>query len=326
MALQKILWSAIFLLLNSPYPEQNGVGSISGTIPIQDTWEPIIYLSYIDSFDAMNSMSAEMIVASDTIDSLGGFVLDLDFLPLGDHLVRLHLVKKGDPPTSLVIGGKMENHWFLIVNNKSVINLVYSEGLPISENLTVSGSPFTEGFHQISALRIYPNSLDYESSILKKEFVVEAVNENLRKIADSSSNPLIALYALKSSDYKTNEEESPEYYESFLKKWDAVDTPYFQEFREEIKDDKIPWRILLYGVLTLFAGVVFGKVLGGRKKLHVKKLSVQERKIFELLKRGASNQQISDECHIELSTVKSHVSSIFSKLKIKSRKEAIDWK
>ncbi|MCX6223390.1 MAG: helix-turn-helix transcriptional regulator, partial [Bacteroidia bacterium] len=54
-------------------------------------------------------------------------------------------------------------------------------------------------------------------------------------------------------------------------------------------------------------------------------LTVQERKIFSLLKDGRSNKEISEECGISLSTVKSHVNNIYSKLNISSRTDVMDY-
>ena len=54
-------------------------------------------------------------------------------------------------------------------------------------------------------------------------------------------------------------------------------------------------------------------------------LTIQERKVFSLLKAGKSNKEIAEECSISISTVKSHVNSIYSKMGIKSRKEALDY-
>jgi DNA-binding NarL/FixJ family response regulator len=85
------------------------------------------------------------------------------------------------------------------------------------------------------------------------------------------------------------------------------------------------WPYLLL-LLVVGAGFILARTLirdgKGRK---IKKLSVQERRIFELLQKRATNQEIADELNIELSTVKSHVSNIFSKLKISSRKDAQDF-
>jgi len=62
-------------------------------------------------------------------------------------------------------------------------------------------------------------------------------------------------------------------------------------------------------------------------KSLLQSLSMQEKKVFEFLRKGASNKEISTELNIEVSTVKSHVYKIFSRLGVKSRKEIIngDW-
>jgi len=52
-------------------------------------------------------------------------------------------------------------------------------------------------------------------------------------------------------------------------------------------------------------------------------LSVQEIKIYRMLQEGKTNKEISEEHNIGVNTVKSHVSSILSKLKLKSRREVM---
>ncbi len=53
-------------------------------------------------------------------------------------------------------------------------------------------------------------------------------------------------------------------------------------------------------------------------------LTVQESKIYDLIKNKYSNKEIAAELNISLSTVKTHVSNIYKKLKIRSRKQIID--
>lgn len=61
-----------------------------------------------------------------------------------------------------------------------------------------------------------------------------------------------------------------------------------------------------------------------KKKNPLSELTIQERKIFDLLRQGKSNKEIAEECSVSVSTIKSHVNSIYSKLDIRSRKEAMD--
>lgn len=60
------------------------------------------------------------------------------------------------------------------------------------------------------------------------------------------------------------------------------------------------------------------------KDKKYKSLSIQERKIFAFLKNGKFNKEISDQLHIGLSRVKSHITNIYSKFGVKSRKEILD--
>jgi len=51
---------------------------------------------------------------------------------------------------------------------------------------------------------------------------------------------------------------------------------------------------------------------------------VQERKVYALLREGYSNKEIAGDLAVSVSTVKTHVNNIFSKLGVTSRKEILD--
>jgi len=51
-------------------------------------------------------------------------------------------------------------------------------------------------------------------------------------------------------------------------------------------------------------------------------LTSQEIKILQFIQQGKSNKEIAAELFIELSTVKSHINKLYSKLKVKNRREA----
>ena len=57
-----------------------------------------------------------------------------------------------------------------------------------------------------------------------------------------------------------------------------------------------------------------------RPQLH---LSNREREVLHWLTQGDSNQQISEHLYITVATVKAHLTSIFEKLKVTSRTQAI---
>lgn len=53
-------------------------------------------------------------------------------------------------------------------------------------------------------------------------------------------------------------------------------------------------------------------------------LTVQEKRIHDLLKKGHSNKEIAAEFNISVSTVKTHVNNIFKKKNVSSRNELFE--
>lgn len=59
----------------------------------------------------------------------------------------------------------------------------------------------------------------------------------------------------------------------------------------------------------------------GEQNMDLSKLTGREKQVAELIRRGLSNREIGEELFISETTVKRHVSNIFEKLEISSRKE-----
>ncbi len=310
------------------------VGSISGQLILDESWEREIYISLIEDFNDEYTISNRFIVSSAVIDAKGFFNLKLNKIPQKWSLLRLHLVKKGITPNSLTIGGIYENFMFLIAKRDSEIKIKNFDDLPIFSNVIIEGADHMQTFLYAKKLVAYPNSLDYDHAIIEKEFIVDAVNEKLKMMADTSTHPLVSLYALHQTDFQSDIARNQNFYDKYLEKWKAQDNVYFNAFRrnfpqtESASKDKTTTSKLLWwiglGLLTI--ALVFIFVLKRNKAKSFSSLSVKEREVFELLQQGMSNKEISAQCNIELTTVKSHVSSIYSKLKIKSRKEAMNFK
>ena len=308
------------------YAGNDSTGIVTGNLKLDDTWEPKVYLSVISNFNEMYTMSKKMIISQSPLDGLGNFHFNISFLPEEESLLRIHIVKKGNPATTLVIGGKDENHFFFIANGKARINIQNIRNGGVFHGIMISGSPGTVDFNRITELSNYPNMLNYDSILLEKEFLEKAINERLRSFADTCKNPVVSLYAIYKSGFESNYSENKEFYKLYLKKWEGNESTYFSAFRRQLPVKNIKWKYFLTIFLIILLGIGLGIMSHRNKSIKMNKLSVQERKIFSLLQQGATNQEISNECHIELSTVKTHVSNIFSKLKIKSRKEILNMK
>ena len=327
---KNIILSTLLFVLASiesiayPIAKRNGV--LNGQLYLDETWSSVIYLSYIPTFDDMYLIANDAIISEAKIDSLGNFSFDISFLPEEYNLFRLHIVKKGDAPNTLTIGGKDENHLFLLANCYSTIEISSYLSTSPFRNVTFNKSINNSAFFEITKLAFIADSISDECSNAKAKFIENQLNNKLRLMADTCSNPLISLYAIYNSDFENNYKSNVRFYKAYLKKWGNQKNSYFEAFREELSlPQKEPNTLII--ILLVFILIPISFYLGKRtkkKQVGIKKLSVQERKILELLKKGATNQEIAENCHIQITTVKSHVSSIFVKLNIKSRKEVMN--
>ncbi|NQY05242.1 MAG: hypothetical protein HRT68_03300 [Flavobacteriaceae bacterium] len=302
---------------------------ISGELLLDQTWDRTLYLSHIPSFENMYDMSNEMIIAKTKIDSLGYFQFNLDFFPKEENLFRLHVTKKGDTPATLIIGGKDENHTFLIANKDSNIELRANSLNPPFRKVLYKKHSVNALFQEVTDFVYSLDSLAAESTSAKRSFIDDNKNKELLVVADTSTNVLVSLYAIYNSKYESDYFSNPNFFSLYSEKRKDEDHSYMKTFRSKFDLPK-PERdntliLVIIGVALCGLAYLFGKY-GFKKKSGYEKLTVQERKIFELLRNGATNQDIANTYNIGLSTVKSHVSSIYSKLNIKSRKEVIDFK
>lgn len=303
-------------------------GKIEGIITLDSIWSNKIYLSNIPDFGKMYTMSKSMIIAETTIDSSGHFSFDTNYLPSEDNLYRIHITKKNSSPASIIIGGKDENHFFIIANKYSTIAISNNNTI---NSIEIRSSTQNQIIRKIDVITNYIDSTNFNESRIKSDFVEKAFNEQIRQIADTCSYPLTALYALKKSKFESNISTNLEFYQNFLEKWENENSAYFQSFRETIPKQKkeISSNFYYFGFLLLAFLSGLGTNYFYRKQKNknsnlLKTLSVQERKILTLLQQGKSNKEISEEHSIGISTVKSHVSNILNKLEIKSRKDVLD--
>lgn len=317
------LITSIFWISKTTYSQK-----ISGQIIIDSTWNTDVYLSLIPDLDQLNSMSNQMIIESAELDKSGNFTFETDYLPTENNLYRIHLSKKGDPPASLIIGGKDENHLFIISNNQSNIFIQNNNKNTLFGNIEIEGFLPAQMLLKINEVVLFVDTANFNTSALKRELEEKALDEKLRQFADTCSFPLVALYAIYKTHFERNIIVNPNFYKHFLEKWPDEESPYFEEFRKNISSEIAKRNYsFLYGIFGLILGVFITFFILKRKPKKnnlLQELTIQERKIFILLKKGKSNKEISDELNISLSTVKSHVNNIFSKLNIKSRKEVLN--
>lgn len=184
-----------------------GQYSVSGRVEIDSSWENTIYLSLIPDQESMYLCSEQLIIAKSPVDREGRFTLKGNLFPDQSHLVRLHLSKRGDPPATLIIGGKEENHGFIALQPKAKLQLKpASTGL--FDHFSVQDDPENRALYQVDSLVQYFATIDTAfSSISYKSMVQEKQAETLLTFADTCRFLLPALYAIHQSDWGLNQEQ-----------------------------------------------------------------------------------------------------------------------
>jgi DNA-binding CsgD family transcriptional regulator len=307
----------------------SGYTQIQGKLHIDSTkWSTIAYLSIIPNFNQLNTISYNNIIERVNVDPNGRFVFQTKYLSQENHLYRIHFSKKEDPPTSLIIGGKDHNHMFLFAEKNSKISLLSHPGKKLFNNLQIEGFQPNKGLKNISVLINVLDSVDYYGSSTKRELIQDAIFEKLRHYADTCSLPLVSLLAIYQSNFVTDFQMNPEYYHSYLRLWKSNQTEYFKTFRKQLGiNSESNWNIIILTVglviITILIYISY-KFYGRKRKNPISKLTIQERKVLVLLQEGKSNKEIAEINSVSVSTVKSHANSIYSKLKVKSRKEILD--
>ena len=102
-----------------------------------------------------------------------------------------------------------------------------------------------------------------------------------------------------------------------------------QAVKEELEESQAGGLFSLAAILVIIilpVLIYYFRRKNKKGESSISLLSVQERRVFSMLQQGFSNKEISDELGISLSTVKTHVNNIFSKLKISSRRQVMDFK
>ncbi len=339
-----LLKALLIILLVNFWPGLSLATSIKGRVEIDESWEPLIYLSLINSFDDLNTASYDFLIYKAEIDNLGCFeMIDIE-IPDDERIYRLHICKKGDPVSTIIIGGTDENFIHFIMKNDDNINIEINNDSPEFQYSTVKGHSANLSLKELFKLQKNLHSPPSIPSMQNRQFLREQVLENYRKLADTSSHAIIQLITLYFINESFASSDQLYFMEKIHAKIQASDTsgPYYKTFLNELNYIKyqtnvssktrynwIIWAGILL-VITIIAGLYYISKKRSPTKLKnelthlVNQLSVQEKRVLDLLKEGKSNKEISQELHIEVSTVKSHLNKIYSRLGVKSRKEIIN--
>jgi DNA-binding CsgD family transcriptional regulator len=319
---------------------------------------PRVYLSVIHNIGGIYETSSEAIIANAEVDTAGNFILTGNYLPDEPLFYRLYFTHDTQV-RSLISGGPMRNYILLSLSNASQVNLFCDNFCKPYFKYTVSNSPENEAILEVQNLLTSSDSLlrkaDGES---KQQFLAAKRSADLKRFADTSTNLLAALWAVTEMHIDSTFRNEAPFYLSFSNRFRTKGhTPTYAGQLEQkisvlqyvtgnVKSSSglmVPLLAILLGCSVLLnvllawrkrkllptdlppAGESELAISAGDKEEHAKglieKLTIKERDILKMVNEGLSNKEIAEKLFVEVSTVKSHVSSIYQKTEIKNRKE-----
>lgn len=319
--------------------------SIKGKVNLQGQWQHQIYLATVDKLDTYYSDDAKYIINVAPIDLDGSFEITGDNLPAIPQFYRLYLVKEehSEFNACLFIGGEEHNFLHLLLNNDSevIIHPDTTAYAPFGD-YQIAGDSSNQLMQQLGQL-VYPSYVFYEMRFPSElKFAKDKSNRDLFQFADTCSNTLVALAAILNTDFESYFDTQQAHYQDFGQTLEEAfpNHPYTKDYFRKLRyyaDDGTPTSTSSWWMWTTFlsvAGLLFLLFQNRQLKqqlappslaLHEETyhFTTQEQKILSMIEAGKTNKEIASDLFIEVSTVKSHINKLYTKLKVTNRKAAI---
>ncbi|WP_109852537.1 response regulator transcription factor [Aquimarina sp. AU58] len=332
---------------------------ISGKLSNYDSlWTNEIYLSYFapDGY-GYNMMSEDQIINSDILDEQGNFKIKGNSLPDHNSIVRLHL---GSEKSKYTLSMRPINHIHMILNNQSKIYVEARDfsSAPLKYNVSGDFSDQNEKIKELEVLLSNINTLrneNYSKTGYGKELLSFKRNQDIRNFCLSNNYPLVDFLAMENTNLEKEYLKNPVFYESLLQKMKQSKegpSPYINSFEEELAiiklknnmqktNPEVIHYMIITGILAIIVVALIGYILYLKKssiaikvnsykerrgvansKILIEQLNKREKQILELIIKEYQNKEIATELHLEISTIKTHLSKMYQKLKVKDRTHA----
>lgn len=308
-----------------------------------------VYLSLLQ-YDEETLITESQVLFTTQADSTGYFEFKGQLLSEKDKLYRIHSNIDDSKGLQLVSSSDKNNYHNFIFSNTDTIYFSKSgtHWFSHSQNTNKADKEWNT-LKQFEA-KLMPGY----SEVKNKEAWQQAINDFSKKTKTycnkNITHPLVKLLAFSAIknnnfDLKNDFEKNPAFYNDLLNSLKSYysEASYFLQFQDEIA--KISNAIvqqkysfhknLNYGlgalvlIMACSSFLLFRKWKAAQPKealLEISNLTLtnQEEKIAKLILEDKSNKAIADELFISLSTVKTHIRNLYSKLNIANRQELAD--
>ena len=327
--------------------------TIKGTVNLRADWQPQIYLAAIDKLNDYYRASTDLVIRIAPIQADGSFQIEGDNLPTEPRFYRLYLMKEQNQEydACLYFGTDDHNFIHIVLDNNSQLE-IYADTEAFSPfgGYDVVGDRTNQLMQQLSN-RVYPNIEFYQFRFpTEQKLSAEKLHQDLKLFSDTCSNAMVSLAAVNYTNFDEYFDRDQLFYEKFGERLKAElpKSVYTKNYFRKLnyygfqETTTLPnWAYITIGLLSLILLIMSYLTYYFYKKskqiippLKVSpptenigdlydKLTLKEREILGLIKEGKANKEIASQLFIGVSTVKTHINKIYSKLEVSSRKEVV---
>lgn len=317
---------------------------VSGFINLPEGWSKKIYLSVIYDYREMTLISQSHIIAVEDIDSLNHFSFDEDLFADKELIYRLHVVPNDGEIEVFLADFSEEGFGY----NFLVFQAVQGEHVLVSSGSAseIFGKPESENI-AVSTWRVLNeknNNFQKDSYDLGEEEKIHLLDPFCNDLIAYGQNKSAVTRVIASSFLLKEGVDLSDYYlEVFERNRDFYETlkselhenyPFYEDrlAKElalidlqlnggEVNVLRAENRILYVFIFVLVAVCIGVSLLYFFPRNKKVSLTKQESLIKELIIAGKSNKEIADELFISVSTVKTHINTLYKKVGVSSRKE-----
>ena len=295
--------------------------AISGQLSLEgEILEPNVQLTKLD-VDHIDNFKFAKPVTWVTLKEDGSFSFEKKYLFDKDAVYRIYVNRVEEALKDTIASGAT-----FILSKSDKIHFYKSE------------KPFADYTTTNKADKEWQKLRAFEKELLQSQLAQDVGESQLKSYAkDSLRILMVKLIGVKQLEEKGLLEQditkNSEFYLALLAELKESGIPaenyVFLENRlafltQDIIEEKYAWsKIVNYILGFLVFGLAGFLVLRKRNEPAIVSLSRQEQNIQNLIVQGKTNKEIANELFISISTVKTHITNIYGKLKISSRQELL---
>jgi DNA-binding CsgD family transcriptional regulator len=319
--MQKFILPLVFIIFGFHLSAQN---AISGFVNMEnpDIWETNVQLRKL-SLNNLEKGEVGKPVAIAQIRKDGSFAFNKKYISESNELYRLSINRIRE-----VINDTVKKEVDFILSNKDFVKFGKGKQLFAKFHTTNQAHLEWQKFKTFESDLVAQYGSSEEMVMPRKGYVKDSLQILMVKLigvkqlesqqlldADIGQNETYYLHLL--SELQASDLDPLTY--AFLERKLAYLTSISLE--KELQQSRWINLGLLFMVVALSFVIV--KTRNKRQELPVSVLSKQERTVRGLILQGKSNKEIANELFISLSTVKTHITNIYSKLNVANREELL---